>query len=45
MLGMLWSITIIDIIFIFNSMVLLRILTAVQPMTEIEGLKYQASDG
>ena len=27
------------------SLVILRISTAVQPMTGIEGLKYQASDG
>ena len=31
--------------FVFISMVLLRIPTAVQPMTGIEGFKYQASDG
>ena len=30
---------------IFISIVLLRIPTAVQPMTGIEGFKYQASDG
>ena len=30
---------------LFFSMVLLRIPTAVQPMTGIEGFKYQASDG
>ena len=29
----------------FISIVLLRIPTAVHPMTDIEGLKYQASDG
>ena len=29
----------------FISMVLLRIPTPVQPMTGIEGFKYQASDG
>ena len=29
----------------FISMVLLRIPTAVQPMTGIEGFKYQASEG
>ena len=30
--------------YIFISMVLLRILTAVQPITGIEGFKYQAND-
>ena len=33
-----------DCFFPITSMVLLRIPTAVQPMTGIEGIKYQASD-